>query len=42
MSRDHYPANIEFFKVKNKKKTRRRCEIYSKLTIETPERRHQL
>ena len=20
MSRDHYPANIEFFKVKNKKK----------------------
>ena len=42
MSRDHYPANTEFFKVKNKKKTRRRCEIYSKLTIETPERRHQL
>ena len=40
MSRDHYPANIEFFKVN--KKTRRRCEIYSKLTIETPEKRHLL
>ena len=40
MSRDRYPANIEFFKVN--KKTRRRCEIYSKLTIETPEKRHLL
>ena len=31
------PANIYLFKVNNKK-TRKRCEIFSKLTIKTPER----
>ena len=30
------PANISLFKVNNRN-TRRRCEICSKLTIETPE-----
>ena len=33
------PANIDLFKVHNRK-TSKRCEICSKLTIETPERRH--
>ena len=33
------PAGIYFFKVNNGK-TRTMCEIYSKLTIKTPERRH--
>ena len=32
------PANISMFKV-NKRYTRKRCEICSKLTIKTPERR---
>ena len=32
-------ANIYLFKVNNKN-TRKRCEICSKLTIKTPERRH--
>ena len=32
------PANIYLFKVNNKN-TRKRCEINSKLTIKTPERR---
>ena len=31
------PTNINLFKVNNKN-TRKRCEICSKLTIETPER----
>ena len=35
----HCPANIYLFKVNNKN-TRKRCEICSKLTIKTPERRH--
>ena len=34
-----YPTNIYLFKVSNKN-TRKRCEICSKLTIKTPERRH--
>ena len=34
------PANIYLFKV-NIRNTKKRCEIYSKLTIKTPERRHQ-
>ena len=34
-----HPANIYMFKVNNRN-TRTRCEIYSKLTIKTPERRH--
>ena len=34
-----YPADNYMFKV-NKKNTRTRCEICSKLTIKTPERRH--
>ena len=33
------PANIYLFKVNNRN-TRKRCEIWSKLTIKTPER-HQ-
>ena len=33
-----YPDNIYLFKVNNRS-TRKRCEICSKLTIETPERR---
>ena len=33
------PANIYLFKVTNRN-TRKRCEISSKLTIKTPERRH--
>ena len=32
------PANIYLFKVNNRN-TRKRCEIFSKLTIKTPERR---
>ena len=34
-----HPAGNYMFKV-NKRNTRTRCEIYSKLTIKTPERRH--
>ena len=34
-----YPAKIYLFKV-NKRNTRERCEIYSKLTIKIPERLH--
>ena len=34
-----YPAGIYLFKVNNRN-TRTRCEICSKLTINTPERRH--
>ena len=34
-----HPANIYMFKVNNRN-TRTRREIYSKLTIKTPERRH--
>ena len=33
------PANINLFKVNNRN-TRKRCKIYSKLTVKTPERRH--
>ena len=33
------PTNIYLFKVNNRN-TRKRCEICSKLTIKTPERRH--
>ena len=33
-----HPANIYLFKVNNRN-TRKRCEIYSKLAIKTPERR---
>ena len=33
------PANIYFFKVNNRN-TRKRCEIFSSLTIQTLERRH--
>ena len=35
------PANIYLFKVNNKS-TRKRCEIFSKLTIKTPEWRQRL
>ena len=35
----HYPAGIYLLKVNNRN-TRTRCEICSKLTIKTPERRH--
>ena len=35
------PAYIYLFKVNNKN-TRKRCEIYSKLTIKTPERHHDV
>ena len=31
-----YPGNIYLFKV-NRRNTRKTCEIYSKLTIKTPE-----
>ena len=34
----HIPANIYMFKVNNGN-TGKSCEIYSKLTIKTPERR---
>ena len=34
----HLPGNMWLFKVRNRN-TRKRCEIYSKLTIKTPERR---
>ena len=34
------PANIYLFKVNNRN-TRKKCEICSKLTIKTPERRHR-
>ena len=37
-SSDSFPPNIYLFKVSNKN-TRKRCEICSKLTIKTPERR---
>ena len=33
------PANFYLFKVSNRN-TKKSCEIYSKLTIETPKRRH--
>ena len=33
-----YPANVYLFKVNNRN-TRKRCEVRSKLTIKTPERR---
>ena len=35
----HFLADIYLFKVNNRS-PRKRCEIYSKLTIKTPERRH--
>ena len=35
----NHPANIYLFKVKNGS-TRKNCEICSKLTVKTPERRH--
>ena len=35
-----FPAGIYLLKVNNRN-TRTRCEICSKLTIKTPERRHQ-
>ena len=35
----HCPANIYLFKVNNRD-TRTKCEIFSKLTVKTPERRH--
>ena len=35
----HYPASNYMFKV-NSRNTRKRCEIYSNLTIKTPERCH--
>ena len=35
-----YPANIYLLKV-DSKNTRKRLEIFSKLTIKTPERRHR-
>ena len=35
-----YPANIYLFKVNNRN-TRKRCEICSKLTIKTPEKRQR-
>ena len=34
-----YPANIGLFKVNNRN-TRKKCEICSMLTIESPEQRH--
>ena len=37
---ENSPADIYMFKVKNKN-TRARCEICSKLTIKTPERRRR-
>ena len=38
VSECYYPTNIYFFKVNNRN-TRKRCEIYSKWTLKTPERR---
>ena len=38
-SKQRDPANICLLKVNNRN-TRKRCEIYSKLTIKTSERRH--
>ena len=35
-----YPAKIYLFKVKNRN-TRKKCEIFSKLTIKTTERRER-
>ena len=35
---NRFPANIYLFKVSNRN-TRKRCEICSKLTVKTPERR---
>ena len=35
----YYPANIYLFKI-NKRNIRKNCDICSKLTIKTPERRH--
>ena len=37
--RDRLPPNIYFFKVNNRN-NRKTCEVCSKLTIKTPERRH--
>ena len=39
--RRNNPANIYLFKFKNRN-TRKRCEVSSKLTIKTPERRHNV
>ena len=39
MTHFNITAGIYLFKVNNKN-TRARCEIYSKLTIKTPERHH--
>ena len=36
-----YPANVYLFKFNNRN-TRKRCEIRSKLTIKTPERRQNM
>ena len=38
-SNKRQPANISLFEFNNRS-TRKTCEIYSKLTIKTPERRH--
>ena len=35
-----HPANICLFKINNRQ-TRKRCEIFSKLTVKTPERRQR-
>ena len=37
--KNEHPANVYLFKVNNKN-TRKMCEICSKLTIKTAERRH--
>ena len=37
---NRFPANIYLFKV-NTRNTRKKCEIYSKLTIKTPEQLQQ-
>ena len=34
-----YPGGIYLFKVNNRNTRTTRCEIYSKLTVKTPERR---
>ena len=39
LDQDNNPAGIYLLKI-NKKNTRTRCEICSKLTIKTPERRY--
>ena len=39
--KESIPANIYLFKVNNRN-ARKRCEIFSKLTIKTPERRQRL